>query len=69
MSTPEDGGQMYDERALLSKNRLHMDEAAFLLRIGRSTLDRYMREGKIEFVRLPGRHRKPLTDSVKKYIR
>lgn len=61
-------GQMYDPNELLRKNKLLKDEAAFLLAVTPRTVDRYMTEGKLEFKRMPGGHRRPLTESVKKFL-
>ena len=59
---------MYDQNELLQKTKLLREEAAFLLEVTPRTVDRYMTEGKIEFKRMPGGYRRPLTDSVKKYL-
>lgn len=61
-------GQMYNPNELLQKTKLNKDEAAFLLDVTPRTVDRYMTEGKLEFKRMPGGHRKPLTESVKRYL-
>lgn len=69
MSTPKNGAQIYDERALLKKNRLMTEEAAYLLGVTPRTVRRYMQEGKIEFQRmLVGGKRTLLTESIKKYL-
>ncbi|MGL5174182.1 MAG: helix-turn-helix domain-containing protein [Olsenella sp.] len=59
---------MYDPNVLLQKTRLRVDEAAELLDVAPRTIDRYMNEGKIAFIRTPGGHRRPLTESVKRYL-
>lgn len=61
-------GTLYDPNALLRKTKLLKDEAAFLLDVTPRTVDRYMSEGKIEFTRTPGGHRRALTESVRKYL-
>jgi excisionase family DNA binding protein len=62
------GAKMFDRNALLSKPKLLRREAALLLGVTTRTVDRYMAKGKIEFVRMPGGRRKPLTESVKTYL-
>ena len=62
------GGPMYDSNELLRKTKLLKDEAAFLLEVTPRTVDRYMTEGKLDFKRTPGGQRRPLTESVKKYL-
>lgn len=59
---------MYDPNELLKKTRLNKDEAAFLLEVSPRTVANYMANGKLEFKRTPGGHRRPLTESVKKYL-
>lgn len=59
---------MYDPNDLLRKTKLRREEAAFLLDVSPRTVDRYMTEGKLEFRPTPGGHRRPLTESVKKYL-
>lgn len=61
-------GQMYDPNELLKKTKLNKDEAAFLLDVTPRTVERYMSEGKLDYKRMPGGHRKPLTESVRKYL-
>ena len=61
-------GQMYDPNELLRKTKLRREEAAFLLEVSPRTVDRYMTEGKLEFKPTPGGQRRPLTESVKKYL-
>lgn len=61
-------GVLYDPNSLLKKARLCTDEAAFLLDVSARTVERYMTEGKLEFQRTPGGHRRPLTASVRKYL-
>ncbi|MDF0674346.1 MAG: hypothetical protein P0120_08395 [Nitrospira sp.] len=58
----------YDAEALLRKNKLTRHEAAFLLEVTPRTVDNYMRDGKIEYTRTPGGQRRPLTESVKRYL-
>lgn len=58
----------YDPKFLLLKTRLLKEEAAFLLEVTPRTVDRYMTEGKLEYKRTPGGHRRALTASVKKYL-
>lgn len=60
--------QTYDLKVLILKPRLSIDEAAFLLNVAPRSVDRYMTEGKLAFTRTPGGHRKPLTESVRKYL-
>lgn len=62
------GGQMYDPNELLQKTKLRTDEAAFLLDVTPRTVENYMTNGKLEFKVTPGGHRRPLTESVKKYL-
>jgi excisionase family DNA binding protein len=59
---------MYDPNVLLQKTKLRIEEAAELLDVTPRTVNRYMTDGKIAFTRTPGGHRRPLTESVKKYI-
>lgn len=59
---------MYDPNELLKKTKLNKDEAAFLLEVSPRTVDRYMAEGKLAYKRTPGGHRRPLTESLKKYL-
>jgi len=59
---------MYDINELLKKTRLRREEAAYLLDVTVRTIERYMSDGKIEFLRTAGGHRRPLTASVKKYL-
>lgn len=61
-------GQMYDPNELLRKTKLNKDEAAFLLEVTPRTIENYMNNGKLEFKRTPGGFRRPLTESVKKYL-
>ena len=61
-------GQMYDPNELLRKTKLNTEEAAFLLEVTPRTVANYMANGKLEFKRTPGGHRRPLTESVKKYL-
>lgn len=58
----------YDVDALLLKRKLTRHEAAFLLEVTPRTIDNYMNNGKIEYIRMPGGHRRPLTESVKRYL-
>lgn len=62
------GQQMYNPNELLRKTKLRREEAAFLLDVTPRTVDRYMTEGKLDFKPTPGGHRRPLTESVKKYL-
>lgn len=62
------GGTMYDPNELLQKTKLRIEEAAFLLDVTPRSVDRYMAEGKLEYKLTPGGHRRPLTESVKKYL-
>lgn len=62
------GGLMYDPNVLLQKTKLRIEEAAFLLEVTPRTVDNYMTSGKLEFKRTPGGYRRPLTESVKKYL-
>jgi excisionase family DNA binding protein len=59
---------MYDPNELLRKTKLRREEAAFLLEVSQRTVDRYMTAGKLEFKSTPGGQRRPLTESVKKYL-
>ncbi len=59
---------MYDATELLKKTKLNREEAAFLLEVTPRTVDRYMSDGKLDYRRTPGGHRRPLTESVKKYL-
>jgi hypothetical protein len=61
-------GEIYDPNVLLRKTRLLREEAAFLLEVTPRTVDRYMEQGKISFKLTPGGHRRPITDSVKKFM-
>ncbi len=68
MPTLRKAGPMFDERVLLLKPRLRKEEAAFLLEVTTRTVEKYMAEGKIEFIKSPGGRRRLLTSSVKKYL-
>lgn len=59
---------MYDPNLLLQKTKLRIEEAAELLDVTPRTVRRYMEEGKVAFTRTPGGHRRPLTESVKRYL-
>ena len=59
---------MYDPNVLLQKTKLLIEEAADLLDVTPRTVERYMNDGKIAFTRTPGGHRRPLTESVRKYL-
>ena len=61
-------GQVYDPSELLRKTKLLTDEVAFLLDVAPRTVERYMEQGKIQYVRTPGGHRRALTESVRKWI-
>lgn len=61
-------GQLYDPNVLLRKTKLDKYEAAFLLDVAPRTVDHYMANGKLEFVRTPGGQRRALTVSVKRYL-
>ncbi len=58
----------YDPNELLKKTKLNRYEAAFLLEVTPRTIDRYMTDGKLAYKPTPGGHRRPLTESVKKYL-
>lgn len=62
------GGKMYDPNVLLQKTKLRIEEAADLLDVTPRTIERYMTDGKLKFKRTPGGHRRPLTESVRKYL-
>lgn len=64
----EKADAMYDPNELLRKTKLRREEAAFLLEVSPRTVDRYMTEGKLDFKPTPGGQRRPLTESVKKYL-
>lgn len=68
MGITRKGGQMFDEKALLKKIKLLPEEAAFLLGVKPRTVRRYMTEGKLAYGITLGGHRRPLTQSVKKFI-
>lgn len=61
-------GQVYDPNVLLRKTKLLRDEAAFLLEVTPRTVDRYMEQGKIAYQLTPGGHRRPLTQSLKRFL-
>ncbi|MDP2381227.1 MAG: hypothetical protein Q8N00_00325 [Nitrospirota bacterium] len=61
-------GQMYDPNELLRKTKMLREEAAFLLEVTPRTIDRYMTEGKLEYKSTPSGRRRPLTESIKKYL-
>lgn len=60
--------ERYDPNDLLKKTRLNRNEAAFLLDVTPRTIDRYMDNGKIQYKQMPGGQRRPLLDSVKRYL-
>jgi len=62
------GGRVYDQTALLQKAKLRIEEAAVLLEVTPRTVQRYLVEGKLEPVILPGGHRRVRTDSLRKYL-
>lgn len=64
----QEARRMYDSNALLKKTKLLREEAAFLLEVTPRTIDNYMANGKIQFTLTPGGHRRPLTESVKRYL-
>jgi excisionase family DNA binding protein len=68
MTRRRKAGTLYDPNDLLKKNKLHTDEAAFLLEVSPRTVERYLTEGKLNFIRTPGGQRRVLTDSIRKYI-
>lgn len=61
-------GELYDPKQLLCKTKLNTREVAFLLDVATRTVERYMYQGKIQFVRTPGGHRRALTESVRRYL-
>lgn len=61
-------GQAYDPNILLRKTKLLREEAAFLLEVTPRTVDNYMASGKIQYKLTPGGHRRPITESVKKFL-
>lgn len=63
-----EAGRMYDPNELLSKTKLNRQEAAYLLEVTPRTIDRYMNQGKLEYKTMPGGQRRPLTESVKRYL-
>ncbi len=67
MRQPEEP-PMINFAALLSKPFLRIDEAAILLDVTPRTVQRFMEQGSIQYKRLPGGHRRVLTESVKKYL-
>lgn len=60
--------ESFDRSALLTKYRLRICEAAFLLECHPDTVREWMARGKIEFKRTPGGERKVLTDSIRPYL-
>lgn len=68
MSKRRKAGELYDPDVLLRKPRLLKEEAAFLLGVTPRTVERYMEQGKIEYILTPGGHRRPLAESVKRYL-
>lgn len=58
----------YDRNALLQKSNLLIDEAAFLLGMSKRSVQRYMTDGILAFRTTPGRQRRPLTESVRKFL-
>jgi excisionase family DNA binding protein len=63
-----DTGAAYDPNELFRKTKLNKHEAAFLLGVTPRTVDRYMNDGKLQYTKTPGGRRRPLTDSVKRYL-
>ena len=61
-------GQVYDPNELLRKTKLNTEEAAFLLDVAPRTVERYLAQEKLDYVRTPGGHRRVLTSSVRKWI-
>ncbi len=59
---------LYDLNLLLQKTKLLIEEPADLLDVTPRIVERYMTEGKLAFTRTPGGHRRPLTESVRKYL-
>ena len=61
-------GTFYDPNALLQKSRLRIDEAAELLGVAPRTIQTYMSSGKLAYTSTPGGQRRPLTESLRKYL-
>ena len=66
--TRRNAGTFYDPNELLNKTRLRTDEAAFLLDVAPRTVERYMKSGALAFIRTPSGMRRPLTESVMKFL-
>jgi len=58
----------FDRAALLQKDRLRIDEAAWLLGCHPDTIRRYVDQDKLRAKRLPGGERRVLTESIKPYL-
>lgn len=58
----------FDRAALLRKERLRIQEVAFLLSCHPDTVRRWMHDGKLKFKRTPGGERRVMTESVKGYL-
>ena len=58
----------FDRAALLKKERLRIDEAAWLLGCHADTIRRYLDKDKLTSKRLPGGERRVLTESIRPYL-
>lgn len=58
----------FDRSTILSKARVRIDEAAFLLCCHPDTVRRWMDSGKLEYKRTPGGERRVLTSSITPYL-
>lgn len=60
--------QAFDRVALLLKDRVRIDEAAFLLCCHPDTVRRWIESGKLEYKRTPGGERRIFTSSIRPYL-
>ena len=68
MPTRRQPGTCDDPHVLLNKPTLRIDEAAFLLEVTSRTVERYLHDGKLDWIRTLGGPRRVRTDSLKRYL-
>lgn len=60
--------ETFERSALLTKHRLRIAEAAFLLECHPDTVRGWMERGKVEYIRMPGGERRVLMTSLRPYL-
>lgn len=61
-------GAIYDPNELLRKHKLRIEEAAQLLEVTPRTIRRYLDDGKLTPVVMPGGQRRVRTEDVRRYL-